>query len=199
MLLRRRRGDVRGVVGDKPRIRRRRVHIARVINRAQIHRVLVLNDAVLLLVLLFGQIEPLPFQLPVLIEVHFERGDVILESEGGDRPEDVVAVDRLPLLPLALVGGLAGDEADELRHALLDALLGVLGDLPAGRDDLLHDPADIGDWEELVLFLVADFGAGAAAILFGARSGAHVLGVSGPFIVVHGWRRKGGWMELIWC
>ncbi len=39
------------------------------------------------------------------------------------------ATHRLPLLLLALVAGLAGDEADVLGHALLDGFLGVLGDL----------------------------------------------------------------------
>lgn len=42
-------------------------------------------------------------RLPVLGEVGLERVDVALEAQSGERPEQVVAVDRLALLALALV------------------------------------------------------------------------------------------------
>ena len=45
---------------------------------------------------------------------------------------------------------LAGYEADELARALLDGLLGVLCNLGIGRQDLLHDAADVGDRQEAV-------------------------------------------------
>lgn len=47
-------------------------------------------------------------RLPVLGEVRLERVDVALEAQGRERPEQVVAVDRLALLALALVGRLSG-------------------------------------------------------------------------------------------
>ena len=39
--------------------------------------------------------------LSVLLEVELERLDVVVEAEGGHGEEDVLAVDRLPLLSLA--------------------------------------------------------------------------------------------------
>jgi hypothetical protein len=86
-----------------------------------------------------------------LVEVELERLDVVLEAERGHGPEQVVAVDGLALLALALVGGLAGDERDELGHALLHRLLGVLGDLGVRWERLLHDPAHVRDRQEPVL------------------------------------------------
>nr|GMC77124.1 hypothetical protein TorRG33x02_100610 [Ipomoea batatas] len=84
-------------------------------------------------------------------KVNLEGLDVLLEAERSHRPEKIVAVDRFPLLSLALVGRLAGDEADELRHALLHRLLGVLRDLRVRRQRLLHDPAHVGYRQEPVL------------------------------------------------
>lgn len=46
---------------------------------------------------------------------------------------------------------LASDEAYELRYAFLDCVLGVLSNLPVGRQSLLHDPAYVGDREVPVL------------------------------------------------
>uniref|UniRef100_A0A0A9GEY4 Uncharacterized protein n=1 Tax=Arundo donax TaxID=35708 RepID=A0A0A9GEY4_ARUDO len=93
----------------------------------------------------------LALELAELVEVELERLDVVLEAERGHGPEEVVAVDGLALLALALVGGLAGDEGDELGDALLHRLLGVLGDLGVGRKRLLHDPAHVRDRQEPVL------------------------------------------------
>ncbi|KAI3441099.1 uncharacterized protein J3R85_002773 [Psidium guajava] len=91
----------------------------------------------------------------VPVEVHLEGGDVVLEAKGGHGPEEVVAIDGLALLALALVRGLAGDEADELRDALLDGLLGLLGDLGVRGEGPLHDPAHVGNRQEPVLLLRA--------------------------------------------
>jgi hypothetical protein len=93
----------------------------------------------------------LALYLAELVEVVLERIDVVLEAERGHGPEQVVAVDGLALLALALVGGLPGDEGDELGHALLHRLLGVLADLGVRRQRLLHDPAHVRDRQEPVL------------------------------------------------
>mmetsp|Transcript_12965 Transcript_12965/g.55332 ORF Transcript_12965/g.55332 Transcript_12965/m.55332 type:complete len:218 (+) Transcript_12965:1950-2603(+) len=90
--------------------------------------------------------------LAILVQVHLERLDVLLESERAHGPQQVVAVDGLALFALALIARLAGDEADELRDALLDRLLGVLGDLRVRGQRLLHDATDVGNWQEAVLF-----------------------------------------------
>ena len=52
---------------------------------------------------------------------------------------------------------LGRDERDELAHALLDCLLGVLGHLRIWRQGLFHDAGDVGDGEVLVLLLRALF------------------------------------------
>jgi hypothetical protein len=91
--------------------------------------------------------------LAVLVEVPAHGVDVVVEAEGAEGPADVVAVDGLALLLAALVGGLAGDEADELGDALLHGLLGLLGDLGVGGQDLLHDAPDVGDGQQPVLLL----------------------------------------------
>lgn len=94
----------------------------------------------------------LSLDLAEALEVNFERFHVVLESQGCHRPQKVIAVDCLALLALALVGSFAGDETYELRHAFLHGLFGVLGDLGVRRQSLFHDPADVGDWKEAVLF-----------------------------------------------
>ena len=48
---------------------------------------------------------------------------------------------------------LAGNEADELRHALLHSLLGVLGDFCIRRQRALHDARDVGDGKVAVWFV----------------------------------------------
>lgn len=90
-------------------------------------------------------------ELAVLVEVDLERLNIIFESESSHGPKEVVAVDSLAFLSLTLVGGLASDEADELRNALLNRLLCVFGDLAVGWQGLLHDPAYVGYRKETVL------------------------------------------------
>ncbi|KAK7289576.1 hypothetical protein RIF29_03318 [Crotalaria pallida] len=79
--------------------------------------------------------------------------NVFLEPQRGHGPQQVVAVDGLTLLTLALVGGFAGYEADELRHALLHLLLRVLRDLRIFWQRLLHYPAPVRYRQEPVLLL----------------------------------------------
>jgi hypothetical protein len=98
-----------------------------------------------------GRSGALALDLAELVEVVLERVDVVLEAERGHGPEQVVAVDGLALLALALVGGLPGDEGDELGHALLYRLLGVVADLGVRRQRLLHDRAHVRDRKEPVL------------------------------------------------
>lgn len=63
--------------------------------------------------------------LAELLQVELERLHVHVEAQRGHGEEDVLAVDGLPLLLVAPLAGLRRDEADELAHALLHALLGV--------------------------------------------------------------------------
>lgn len=46
---------------------------------------------------------------------------------------------------------LAGDKRDQLGDALLDSLLGILGNFSIRWDGHLHDPRDIGDRQQTVL------------------------------------------------
>ncbi|RHN67402.1 hypothetical protein MtrunA17_Chr3g0102361 [Medicago truncatula] len=56
----------------------------------------------------------LTFHLPKPLKITFQRLNILLESQRRHRPKQIIAVDRLPLLTLTLIGGFAGDEADEL-------------------------------------------------------------------------------------
>lgn len=68
-------------------------------------------------------------------------------------------------------GLLAGDEANELRQALLHDLLGILGNLSVRGEGLFHDPANIGDREKPVLLSYVRFRA-VLAVLAAPVSGA---------------------------
>lgn len=87
-------------------------------------------------------------RLAVLAQVELEDVDVTLEAQGIDRPQQILPIDSLALLILALLAGLARDEGDKLRDALLDSFLGVFGDLGVLGERLLHDATDIGDREK---------------------------------------------------
>lgn len=65
-----------------------------------------------------------------------------------DGGKDVLAIDGLPLLVLALFAGLAGDEGNELGYALLNSFLGIFGDFGIIGESLLHDAADVGYRQE---------------------------------------------------
>lgn len=90
-------------------------------------------------------------ELTVALEVEAERLDVVVEAKLAHGPEDILRGDGLALLSLASLVGLAGDEADVLRHAFLDRLLGIIRDLGMGWQHLPHDTDHVGDWHEPVL------------------------------------------------
>lgn len=94
-----------------------------------------------------------------------------MKPQSSHRPQKVISVDCFPLLLLALIAGLASDEADELGNALLNGVLGVLGDLAVGGKDLLHDAADVGDGKVAVLLTDVGLGALLADALMAASSG----------------------------
>jgi hypothetical protein len=68
---------------------------------------------------------------------------VVLKAERNHRVENILAADRLSLLELALLRRFGRDEADELGHALLHALLGIFRDFCRWRHSILHDTRDI--------------------------------------------------------
>lgn len=85
----------------------------------------------LTLLLLFLNAHCLPVgshAFAVFCKVHLQYLIVSLEAQNLDRWQYILPVDRLPLLVLALLAGLARNERNKLRHALLNSLLGVLGD-----------------------------------------------------------------------
>lgn len=63
--------------------------------------------------------------LSELLQVELERLHIHVEAQGGHGEQDVLSVYGLPLLLVAALARLRRDEADELAHALLHALLGV--------------------------------------------------------------------------
>ena len=83
--------------------------------------------------------------LAELSEVDLERLCVVFEPERDHRVQDVLAANRLALLELALLRRFGRDKADELRHALLHALLGVLRYFRRWWHGVLHDARDICD------------------------------------------------------
>ena len=66
---------------------------------------------------------------------------------------DVIPIYGLSLLCLAPLTGLASNEADELRNALLDGLFSFFGYLGIFVDAVLHDPADVGDGQAVWLLI----------------------------------------------
>lgn len=83
-----------------------------------------------------GESKVSAFQLPrsashlsELLQVELQGLHVHVEAQRGHGEQDVLAVDGLPLLLVAALARLRRDEADELAHALLHALLGVFRDL----------------------------------------------------------------------
>ncbi|KAI3735035.1 hypothetical protein L6452_14521 [Arctium lappa] len=75
--------------------------------------------------------------------------DAIDVCDRRHRPQQIVVVDRLPLLSLTLVGCFSGDETGELRYALLNRLLRILRDLLICRQRLFHDPAHVSNRQDL--------------------------------------------------
>lgn len=66
--------------------------------------------------------------LSVLLQEYREGVDIVVEAELAYCPDNILGHDGLVLLALAPDVGFACNEADELRHALLDGLFGVVGD-----------------------------------------------------------------------
>lgn len=117
-------------------------------------RIASVHMVVVLLVALSGRRRHgrlLSLELPVLIQIYLERLHVVFEAKGGHPPEKIIAVDGFPLLSLALVRGLAGNEADELRHTFLHRLLRVFGDFRIPRQRPLHYPPHVRYGEQAIL------------------------------------------------
>lgn len=113
------------------------------------------------------------FQFFILKEIKLKRVNIIVEPERSDGPYEIVAIDGLPLLPLALIGRFTSDEADELRYAFLNGFLGVFRHFTIAWNGLLHDSAYICYGEKSILISVV---AAAAAV-------ANVFGIA-VFVVV---------------
>jgi hypothetical protein len=77
--------------------------------------------------------------LAELSKVDLESLCIILKAKRNHRVEDILAANRLSLLKLALLRRFGRDEADELGHALLHALLGIFCDFSRRWHGVLHD------------------------------------------------------------
>jgi hypothetical protein len=80
-----------------------------------------------------------------------ERRDIAMEAEVLHGPHDVLGGDGLAVLTAAPLVGLAGDEADELRHTLLDQLLGFVCDHGVGREPPAHHADHVRERHQPVL------------------------------------------------
>ncbi|KAE8736201.1 hypothetical protein F3Y22_tig00000132pilonHSYRG00160 [Hibiscus syriacus] len=83
----------------------------------------------------------------------------VLGSDGGipskvqtHCPQDILSGDGLALLTLAVLIGFTGDEADVLGQTFLDCFLCIIGYFGVWRENLAHDPDNVSDWHEAVLF-----------------------------------------------
>ncbi|TYH28675.1 hypothetical protein ES288_A02G162800v1 [Gossypium darwinii] len=94
----------------------------------------------------------LPFGFPILVEVNLERTHVILETQCRHCPQQIIPVYGLPFLPLTLIGSLASDETDELRHTFLHCLFGFFGYFCVGGEGFFHYPTHVSYGEEPILF-----------------------------------------------
>ena len=68
------------------------------------------------------------YTFSVLVEILFQNFTVAIKSKDLDGGENVFTVDGFAFLVFTFFTGLAGDEGNELRDALLDGLLGIFGD-----------------------------------------------------------------------
>ena len=75
---------------------------------------------------------------------------------------------------------LAGDEADELGDALLDGLLGVLGDLAVLRHRAAHDAANVGDRQVPILLLPSVAAAAGLRRALGFRHAGTLAAMAAP-------------------
>lgn len=87
------------------------------------------------------------------MQIPQHRVRVTIESERAQSPTDVVPVHRLPVLLVAPVGGLAGDEAYELGGAFLECFFGFFRDLGIWGEGFLHDPPYIRDREQFIVLV----------------------------------------------
>merc|ERR1711935_500591 len=90
--------------------------------------------------------------LAILMKINLERLDVLLETQRAHGPQQIVAVDRLTLFTLTFITCFACDKTYELRYTFLNRLFCILCDFSVRRKCFLHDPADVCDWQETVLF-----------------------------------------------
>ena len=85
-----------------------------------------------------------PDSLSVLGQVQFEWFYVFVKAKCGHGPQQVIPIDGLAFFLQTLVAGFGCNEGDELRHALLDCFLGVLGNLGIVRQSVFHNPCNVG-------------------------------------------------------
>lgn len=106
------------------------------------------------------------FLLSEYVEVPLQGAHIVVEAERPESPADVVAVNRFPALPAALVRRFSGDEPYELRHAFLHCLLGFFGDFGVLRQPLLHDSPHVRYRQQQLLVLLRP----------GTAAGTRILG-----------------------
>lgn len=80
-----------------------------------------------------------------LRKVYLESLCVVLKAQSRQCMQKILPANGLPLILQALLRRLRGDEGDELRDALLDAFLSILGDFGGRRNRVLHDSRYIGN------------------------------------------------------
>ncbi|KAK1392205.1 hypothetical protein POM88_011261 [Heracleum sosnowskyi] len=85
----------------------------------------------------------------------FKWSCIILESKNCYNPYNAIPIiDSFSLLALTFIGCLSGDKANEFGYAFLNGLFCVFQDLAVSRNDLFHDPSNIGHRKKPILLFV---------------------------------------------
>lgn len=73
----------------------------------------------------------------ILLKIQFKWLYIVIKTQGRHGIQDVFTVDRFPLFCMTPVTRFTGNEADKLRHAFLNTLSSVFGDLDGIKTQIL--------------------------------------------------------------
>lgn len=87
-------------------------------------------------------------RISVFVQVNFQYIDIAFEAECVDGPKEILPIDSFPLFVFTLFTCFTRYERNKLAYTLLHSFFSVLSDLSILRQSLLHDSADVGDWQK---------------------------------------------------
>jgi len=90
-------------------------------------------------------------RLAIFLQVHFQRLDIIVKAERSHGKQNIFTIDSFTLLHVTSVTRFRCDKGDKLRHALLNTLTRILGNLPSLWNGSLHDLGNVCYRQEAIL------------------------------------------------